>query len=96
MQTLIVTQKAGAATNVNIGKLSAKDAATYQIVSRPTDGTTNNVGTTEKADTLMLPGGGAPTFLANDPYNDIEIEVDSTATTQEWSLSVDRIDSTWC
>ncbi|MCM0716621.1 fimbrial protein [Parabacteroides caecihominis] len=95
MQTLIVTQKAGAATNVNIGKLSAKDAATYQIVSRPTDGTTNNVGTTEKADTLMLPGGGAPTFLANDPYNDIEIEVDSTATTQEWSLSVDRIDSTW-
>ena len=95
MQTLIVTQKAGAATNVNIGKLSAKDAATYQIVSRPTDGTTNNVGTTEKADTLMLPGGGAPTFLANDPYNDIEIAVDSTENTQEWSLSVDRIDSTW-
>ena len=95
MQTLIVTQKAGAATNVNIGKLSAKDAATYQIVSRPTDGTTNNVGTTEKADTLMLPGVDAPAFLTNAKYDNIEIEVDSTATTQEWSLSVDRIDSTW-
>lgn len=95
MQTLIVTQKAGAATNVNIGKLSAKDAATYQIVSRPTDGTTNNVGTTEKADTLMLPGVDAPAFLTNAKYDNIEIEVDSTATTQEWSLNVDRIDSTW-
>lgn len=95
MQTLIVTQKAGAATNVNIGKLSAKDAATYQIVNRPTDGTTNNVGTTEKADTLMLPGVDAPAFLTNAKYDNIEIEVDSTATTQEWSLSVDRIDSTW-
>lgn len=95
MQTLIVTQKAGVATNVNIGKLSAKDAATYQIVNRPTDGTTNNVGTTEKADTLMLPGVDAPAFLTNAKYDNIEIEVDSTATTQEWSLSVDRIDSTW-
>lgn len=95
MQTLIVTQKAGAATNVNIGKLSAKDAATYQIVNRPTDGTTNNVGITEKADTLMLPGVDAPAFLTNAKYDNIEIEVDSTATTQEWSLNVDRIDSTW-
>lgn len=95
MQTLIVTQKAGAATTVNIGKLSAKDAAAYLLVNRPTDGTTNNVGTTEKTDTLMLPGGATPTFLANTAYTDIEIEVDSTATTQEWSLAVDRIDSTW-
>lgn len=95
MQTLIVTQKAGAATTVNIGKLSAKDAAAYLLVNRPTDGTTNNVGTTEKTDTLMLSGGATPTFLANTAYTDIEIEVDSTATTQEWSLAVDRIDSTW-
>lgn len=95
MQTLIVTQKAGAATTVNIGKLSAKDAAAYLLVNRPTDGTTNNVGTTEKTDTLMLDGGGTPAFLANTAYTDIEIEVDSTATTQEWSLAVDRIDSTW-
>lgn len=95
MQTLIVTQKAGAATTVNIGKLSAKDAAAYLLVNRPTDGTTNNVGTTEKTDTLMLSGGVTPTFLANTAYTDIEIEVDSTATTQEWSLAVDRIDSTW-
>ena len=96
MQTLIVTQKAnGTATTVNIGKLSAKDAATYLLVNRPTDGTTNEVGTTEKADTLMLAGGGTPAFLANTAYTDIEIDVDSTATTQEWSLRVDRIDSTW-
>lgn len=91
MQTLIVTQKAGAASTVNIGKLSAKDAA-YQVVCRPTDGITDEVGTTEKADTLML---ATPAFLANTAYTDIEIVVDSTATTQEWSLSVDRIDSTW-
>lgn len=94
MQTLIVTQKAGAANTVNIGKLSAKDAA-YLVAYRPTDGTTDEVGTTEKADTLMLAGGGTPAFLENTAYTDIEIAVDSTATTQEWSLSVDRIDSTW-
>ena len=94
MQTLIVTQKAGATSTVNIGKLSAKDA-TYLLVNRPTDGTTNNVGTTEKADTLMLADVDAPAFLTNAKYDNIEIEVDSSATTQEWSLAVDRIDSTW-
>ena len=94
MQTLIVTQKAGTTSTVNIGTLSAKDA-TYLLVNRPTDGKTNNVGTTEKADTLMLPGVDAPAFLTNAKYDNIEIEVDSTATTQEWSLAVDRIDSTW-
>ena len=94
MQTLIVTQKAGAATNVNIGKLSAKDAA-YLVAYRPDGDGTNKVDITEKADTLMLAGGGTPAFLANTAYTDIEIDVDSTATTQEWSLRVDRIDSTW-
>lgn len=94
MQTLIVTQKAGAATTVNIGRLSAKDA-TYQVAYRPDGDGSNKVGTTEPSDTLMLAGGGTPAFLANTAYADIEIAVDSTATTQEWSLSVDRIDSTW-
>lgn len=95
MQTLIVTQKAnGTATTVNIGRLSAKDA-TYQVAYRPDGDGTNKVGTTESSDTLMLAGGGTPAFLANTAYADIEIAVDSTATTQEWSLSVDRIDSTW-
>lgn len=69
MQTLIVTQKAGAANTVNIGKLSAKDAA-YLVAYRPTDGTTDEVGTTEKADTLMLAGGGTPAFLENTAYTD--------------------------
>lgn len=94
MQTLIVTQKAGATSTVNIGKLSAKDA-TYLLVNRPTDGKTNNVDIVEKADTLMLADVTTPTFLTNTEYKNIEIEVDSSATTQEWSLAVDRIDSTW-
>lgn len=93
MQTLIVTQKAGAGNTVNIGKLSAADG-TYLVAYRPDGDGNNNVGTTEQADTLML-AGGTPTFLANTAYTDIEINVDSTATTQEWSLAVDRIDSTW-
>ena len=94
MQTLIVTQKAnGTATTVNIGKLSAKDAA-YLVAYRPDGDGTNKVDITEKADTLMM-AGATPAFLANTEYKDIEIDVDSTATTQEWSLRVDRIDSTW-
>nr|WP_129734769.1 BACON domain-containing carbohydrate-binding protein [Parabacteroides goldsteinii] len=95
MQTLIVTQKAGAASTVNIGKLSATDNVNYLVAYRPDGDGTDKVGITEKADTLMLAGGGTPAFLANTAYPDIEIAVDSTATTQEWSLSVDRIDSTW-
>lgn len=95
MQTLIVTQKAGAASTVNIGKLSAKDNTTYLVAYRPDGDGTDKVGTTEKADTLMLAGGGTPAFFTNIEYKNIEIAVDSTATTQEWSLSVDRIDSTW-
>lgn len=94
MQTLIVTQKAGTATSVNIGKLSATDAD-YLVAYRPDGDGTNKVDVTELADTLILAGGGTPAFLANTEYKDIEINVDSTATTQEWSLAVDRIDSTW-
>ncbi|MCS2892069.1 fimbrial protein [Parabacteroides faecis] len=95
MQTLIVTQKAGAAGTVNIGKLSATDNANYLVAYRPDGDGTDKVGITEKADTLMLAGGGTPAFFTNIEYKNIEIAVDSTATTQEWSLSVDRIDSTW-
>lgn len=101
MQTLVVVQKAGTGNvPVAIGTLSAGDAATYTVVNRPTDGTTNSVGFTEKTDTLMLAGGSNPAFLANTAYTGIVIKVDSCSNTaqsiqQEWTVRVDRIDSTW-
>lgn len=99
MQTLVVTQKAPAtapAVPVAIGKLSAADGA-YIVVNRPTDGTTDEVGITEKADTLML---ATPALLANTAYTGIKINVDSCGNTaesiqQEWAIRVDAIDSTW-
>ena len=101
MQTLVVVQKGNAAATVPvaIGKLSAA-AADYTVVNRPTDGTTDAVGVTEKADTLMLAGGGDPTLLENTEYKDIVINVDScsdkaTSIQQEWGIRVDVIDSTW-
>lgn len=102
MQTLVVVQKgnAAAAVPVAIGKLSA--TGDYTVVNRPTDGATDAVGVTEKADTLMLAatGGGNPTLLANTEYKDIVIGVDScgdktTSIQQEWAIRVDVIDSTW-
>lgn len=102
MQTLVVVQKGNTAATVPvaIGTLSAADAA-YAVICR-TDGTTNAVGVTEKADTLMLAatGGGTPTLLANTEYKDIVINVDScsnmaTSIQQEWAIRVDVIDSTW-
>ncbi|WP_455637795.1 fimbrial protein [Parabacteroides sp.] len=100
MQTLVVVQKgnAGATTPVAIGKLSS--TGDYKVVNRPTDGTTDAVGVTEKADTLMLAGGGTPALLENTEYKDITINVDSCGNTaesiqQEWSIRVDQIDSTW-
>lgn len=104
MQTLVVVQKGNAAATVPvaIGKLSAA-AADYIVVNRPTDGTTDAVGVTEKADTLMLAnagGTGKPGFLANTGYTGIVIDVDScsdkaTSIQQEWGIRVDVIDSTW-
>lgn len=103
-QTLVVVQKGNAAATVPvaIGKLSAHDNATYTVINRPADGTTNTVGVTEKTDTLMLAatGGGDPAFLGNTTYNGIVIDVDSCSDTsasiqQEWAIRVDRIDSTW-
>lgn len=101
MQTLVVVQKGNAAATVPvaIGKLSAA-AADYTVVNRPTDGTTDAVGVTEKTDTLMLAGGGNPTLLENTGYKDIVINVDSCgkpdeSIQQEWGIRVDVIDSTW-
>lgn len=100
MQTLVVVQKGNAAATVPvaIGKLSS--TGDYTVVNRPTDGTTDAVGVTEKADTLMLANGGTPALLENTEYKDITINVDSCGNTaesiqQEWSIRVDQIDSTW-
>ncbi|MEY8608021.1 fimbrial protein [Parabacteroides segnis] len=102
MQTLVVVQKGNAAAvvPVAIGKLSA--TGDYTVVNRPTDGTTDAVGVTEKTDTLMLAatGGGNPTLLAKTEYKDIVVSVDScgdktTSIQQEWAIRVDVIDSTW-